>query len=158
MRYSNFPRGSEWRKWDLHIHTPFSILNNGFGNDWDTYVQKLFKKAIEHDIWAIGITDYFSIDGYKKIRTEYLENSVKMEQLFSGEEIERINKILLLPNIEFRLDKLVNDNRVNFHVIFSDKVSISDIEENFLHDIDFVYEGNPQGSDEKWKLKINNLQ
>jgi hypothetical protein len=27
-----------------------------------------------------------------------------------------------------------------------------------LHDIDFVYEGNPQGSDEKWKLKINNLQ
>jgi predicted ATPase len=158
MNYSNFSRGSEWRKWDLHIHTPFSILNNGFGNDWDIYVQKMFKKAIEHDIWAIGITDYFSIDGYKKIRTEYLENPVKMEQLFSKEEIERINKILLLPNIEFRLDKLVNDNRVNFHVIFSDKASISDIEENFLHEIDFVYEGNPQSIDEKWKLKIKNIE
>lgn len=158
MSFTNFNRGSEWRKWDLHVHTPFSILNNGFGNDWDIYVQKIYKKAIEHDIWAIGITDYFSIDGYKKIRTEYLENSVKMEQLFSEEEIERINKILLLPNIEFRLDKLVNENRVNFHVIFSDKVSISDIEENFLQEIDFVYEGSPQSNDEKWKLKINNLK
>lgn len=158
MKYSNFLRGSEWRKWDLHIHTPFSILNNGFGNDWDIYVQKVFKKAIENDIWAIGITDYFSIDGYKKIKTEYLDDPTKLSELFSKEEIEKINKILILPNIEFRLEKLVNDNRVNFHVIFSDKVSISDIEENFLHEIDFVYEGTPQSTDEKWKLKINNLQ
>ncbi len=26
--------GSEWRRWDLHIHTPGTALNNQFG-DWD---------------------------------------------------------------------------------------------------------------------------
>ena len=23
-------RGSEWKKWDLHIHTPFTKLNNKY--------------------------------------------------------------------------------------------------------------------------------
>ena len=70
--YTKHPRGSEWRKWDLHVHTPFSELNNGFGSDWDTYVTKLFKAAIESDVKAIGITDYFSIEGYKKLHADYL--------------------------------------------------------------------------------------
>ena len=39
-----YPRGSEWRKWDLHIHTPFSYLNNQFGDDFDKYVKNVFKK------------------------------------------------------------------------------------------------------------------
>lgn len=25
--------GSEWRKWDFHVHTPYSILNNHYGFD-----------------------------------------------------------------------------------------------------------------------------
>jgi predicted metal-dependent phosphoesterase TrpH len=52
----NDTRGSLWRRWDLHIHTPFSILNNGFGNDFDIYVQNIFKVAISKDIAVIGIT------------------------------------------------------------------------------------------------------
>lgn len=24
-------RGSEWNRWDFHVHTPYSVLNNGFG-------------------------------------------------------------------------------------------------------------------------------
>ena len=66
-------RGSEWRFWDLHIHTPFSALSNGFGNDWDNYVKILLKKAIENNVSVIGMTDYFTIDGYKKIKEDYLE-------------------------------------------------------------------------------------
>ena len=31
-------RGSEWRKWDLHVHTPESGMSNKFGNNWDEYV------------------------------------------------------------------------------------------------------------------------
>ena len=58
-------RGSEWRKWDLHVHTPESGMANEFSN-WDSYVKALFSKAIENNIAAIGITDYFTIDGYKK--------------------------------------------------------------------------------------------
>lgn len=154
----NFKRGSEWRLWDLHIHTPFSHLSNGFVSDWDNYVKKLFKKAIANNVSVIGITDYFTIDGYKKIKSDYLEKEDKLKELFTPEEIERINSIYILPNIEFRLNKLVGTNRINFHVLLSDDISYTDIEENFLHEIDFIYESSPQSEDEKRKLKNNNLE
>jgi len=153
-----YPKGSEWRKWDLHVHTPESALNNGFGADWDEYVKQLFTKSLTHDIAAIGITDYFTIEGYKKLKNEYLNNNTKLKELeFNDDQIERILKILILPNIEFRLDKLVQDNRVNFHVIFSDEVSIADIEENFLQQLKIIYEGNPQEATERRALTKNNL-
>ncbi|WP_078769190.1 TrlF family AAA-like ATPase [Elizabethkingia meningoseptica] len=155
---STMNKGSEWRKWDLHVHTPFSILNNGFGNDWDVYVKKLFTKALENNVCAIGVTDYFTIEGYKKLKREYLGNENKLNSLFTPDEIEKIKKILILPNVEFRLNKLVGSNRINFHVLFSDTVKIEDIEENFLHELDFVYESGPQTEDEKHKLKERNLQ
>ncbi len=157
---TNYPRGSEWRKWDLHVHTPCSYLNNQFGSDFDNYVRQLFTKAIEKEIAVIGITDYFTIEGYKKIKQDYLENEGKLNKLFNndGELIEKVKKILVLPNIEFRLNKLVGTNRINFHVIFSNKVSCEDIEENFLREIKFVYQGNPQYEDEKRSLTIRNLE
>jgi hypothetical protein len=158
MNDFNFPKGSEWRKWDLHVHTPLSYLNNQFGSDFDEYVKQLFKKALEKNIVAIGITDYFTIEGYKKLKRDYLEKETKLKELFSDDEIEKIKQILVLPNIEFRLDKIVGKNRINFHVIFTNKISIRDIEENFLHEIDFVREGIPQSEDDKRKLKIENLK
>lgn len=24
---TTFPKGAEWRKWDLHIHTPYSLVH-----------------------------------------------------------------------------------------------------------------------------------
>jgi len=161
MNKNNFPypKGSEWRKWDLQVHTPFSHLNNEFGNDFDKYVKEIFKKALEKNIAAIGITDYFTINGYKKLKNEYLNNIERIRDLgFSNEEITKIKQILILPNIEFRLNKLVGKSRVNFHIIFSDEVSISDIEENFLRELKFVYEGIPQTEDEKRPLSIHNLK
>ena len=154
-----YPKGSEWRKWDLQVHTPFSYLNCEFGNDFDEYVKQLFKKALEKNIVAIGVTDYFTIEGYKKLKNEYLDKDEKLKRLgFSEEEINKVKNILILPNIEFRLNKLVGSNRINFHVIFSNEVSINDIEENFLRTIEFVYEGTPQNEDEKRPLSISNLQ
>lgn len=153
-----FPRGSEWRKWNLHVHTPESILNNHFGNDWDTYVKKLFTEAIEKNVCAIGITDYFTIEGYKKLKIEYLENDDKLRELqFSPNEISTIKNILILPNVEFRLTTLVNGNKINFHVIFSNDVEISAIETHFLHNLKFVYDAEPQNEDYKERLKIEAL-
>lgn len=31
-------RGSEWRKWDLHVHTPASGMANQYNGDWDQFV------------------------------------------------------------------------------------------------------------------------
>jgi len=67
---SEFPKGSEWRKWDLHIHSPLSILNNQFPKlshgepDWEPFLQKLESL----DMAVIGITDYFTIEGYKELK------------------------------------------------------------------------------------------
>jgi len=164
MGQNNYPKGSEWRKWDLHVHTPYSYLNNEFGDPensdtWDNYVKTLFNKAIEKKIAVIGITDYFIIDGYKKIKHEYLENEDKLRSLFDNDEakLQAIKNILILPNIEFRLDKFVGKHRINFHVIFSNDVSIDDIEDNFLNKIEFVYEGAPQNKDVKRSLNKRNL-
>ena len=168
---SNFMRGSQWRKWDLHVHTPASVLNNQFGNDWDSYVKLLFNTAIQQGIEAIGITDYFSIEGYKKIITEYINDDSKLATLFKDElsqdenYISKIKQILLLPNIEFRLDKIVSSKkdgqqprRLNYHVIFSNDVSIADIEENFLEDLEFSYQGTTEHGLERRKLKKCNLE
>jgi hypothetical protein len=154
---SLYEAGSEWRRWDLQVHTPESVLNNGFGSDWDAYVQKLFKTLIEKEITAVGITDYFTVDGYKKLKEEYLANDSKLQALFSTEEIDKIKRILVIPNIEFRSNILVGPNSINFHVLFSEDVPVRDIEEKFLHEIDFIYQGDPNAPDRRRKLKVVNL-
>lgn len=151
-------RGSEWHKWDLHVHTPESGMANAYQCTWDEYVQNLFRSAISNDIVALGITDYFTIDGYKKLKTEYLDNDVKLSSLFTSEEIEKIKHILVLPNIEFRLRTLVGTQRVNYHVLFSPDVPIQQIEENFLHNIDFVYQDLPFEGVHLRKLKKCNIE
>ncbi len=153
-------KGSEWRKWDLHVHTPESGMANGFNGDWDNYVKILFDTAIKNDVAVLGITDYFTIDGYKKLKEEYYDDDSKLLSLFNNDQeyVNKIRSIRLFPNIEFRLKTLVNNRRINYHVIFSDEVLISDIEENFLHDIEFVYENTPFETSSIYKLKKRNIE
>lgn len=114
-----FPAGSEWRKWDLHVHVPGTKLNNAYekkdGNpDWDRFAEALEAS----DVAVFGITDYFSADQtiafIKHFKSKY-PNSEK----------------LLLVNIELRLNETVNGNvqMVDFHVIFHDLVPEAKIEE-----------------------------
>lgn len=148
-----FEQGSIWRKWDLHIHSPLTILNNQYPKladgtpDWESFLTKLESL----DIAVLGITDYFTIDGYKKIK-EFKEQG-RLANIYT-----------ILPNIEFRLNSVLSSKkdghkprRLNFHVIFSDEVSVQDIEEHFLHDLHFFYEGNPQDEDDTRKLKSSNI-
>jgi hypothetical protein len=166
----NISRGSIWKKADFHIHTPYSALSNEFGSDFDLYVKTLFKSAIERKIAVIGITDYFTIEGYKRIKNDYLSNDAKLRTLFDEDEIIKIKEILILPNVEFRINKIVQVNkyqtdgsvktesgRINFHILFSNELDIKLIEEGFLHDLDFVYEADPDQSDKRKKLKSDNL-
>ena len=107
----NHPRGSQWRKWDLHVHTPSSIVHDYGGNDdevWEKYITAL--EALPEEIKVLGINDYLFIDGYEKV--------------LSYKQAGRLKNIeLLLPVIELRLDKLVGSEklrRINYHVIFAD--------------------------------------
>lgn len=163
----NNERGSTWNRWDFHVHTPYSLLNNEYGFDpyathmdpsdpFDEYVRTLFTKAIEAGVAAIGVTDYFSIDGYKRIRQEYLDNPEKMTILFPDEVLrKKVRDIFVFPNIEFRLDTFVGRNRasVNYHVIFSDTVSLTDIEENFIQSLQLT-----NAPDSTLPLTKNNIE
>lgn len=161
-----FPRGSEWRKWDLHVHTPASVLRNEYGNNWDGYVSSLFTKAIENNISAIGITDYYLPEGYKILRKEYLENSNKLASLFDDNQIEAIRKIKIFPNIEFRLTKLVLgkekdlswNRKVNYHVILSDDIPIEKIESDFISQIQVCFNATTGSPVENRPLTKSNLE
>ena len=52
-------KGSLWQKWDLHIHSPLSFLENQFGNDWENWISKLKTEQIK----VIGLTNYFRFNG-----------------------------------------------------------------------------------------------
>jgi hypothetical protein len=95
-------KGSEWRKWDLHIHSPYS---NGTSNRYGaTSIQQFCDKILENGIAAIGLTNYFYINKKELIEiTEYLKG-----------------KCLVIPNFEFRAsDKNNKGQHVNFHVLFN---------------------------------------
>jgi len=129
-KMSIYTEGSTWRRWDLHVHTPASFHHEFKFSDeekkeknrndiWENYIDELEKVS---DISVIGITDYFSIDGYKKI-SEYRK----------GGRLQNFD--LILPSIEFRLDKFVADKRLNYHVIFSDEIEADKIENEFLEEL-----------------------
>ncbi len=139
---------STWNKWDFHLHTPFSVLNNKFGDPnkkeiWDSYITNVEKTANENNIKAIGFTDYFCIEGYKKV--------------FEYKQKGALKNIFIFPNVEFRLRESVNQKRVNYHVLLSPDLRPSDIEDDFLHNLNFVYQGDPYSSADKHKLKIQRL-
>ena len=78
--------GSTWRRWDLHIHTPDTILNDRFG-DWDEFLAAIEGQA---EVSVLGVTDYFSITNYSRLK-----------QYKDAGRIPGID--LLIPNIEFRI-------------------------------------------------------
>lgn len=94
-------RGSEWRRWDLHIHTPETALNNQFGG-WDEYLGVIEGQS---SVSVLGVTDYFSITNYSKLKQFQAEGRIP--------EID-----LLIPNIEFRIAP-PNDKAmaVNIHLL-----------------------------------------
>jgi hypothetical protein len=126
-------RGSEWRKWDLHVHTPLSIEQEYGGNtpeNWERFISDL--ERLPSEIKVIGINDYIFIDGYKKVLDE------KQKGRLSNIE-------LILPVIELRIDKFANVSenepfkRVNFHIIFSNELTPEIIQEQFLNSLSCEY-------------------
>ncbi|CAJ0802470.1 hypothetical protein LMG19083_03732 [Ralstonia psammae] len=149
--------GSTWSKWDLHVHTPESIVHNYPGNPdaaWEAFFTDI--EALPPEFKVIGINDYLFVDGYERV-------------LKAKREQGRLTNIdLILPVVELRLDKFggvvkgdkagyaqSNWSRINLHVIF-DQVEPDLIRQQFLPAISRTYNlvpGSPgQGS---WGGVIN---
>src|SRR5687768_10336126 len=103
---SLYPRGSEWRKWDLHVHTP-SSLRNSYSDKWDEFISDL--EALPPEFVALGINDYLFLDGYKRlVRAETHEGRLgNISILFPVVEF----RIRMFAGVEFR-----NTKRINLHV------------------------------------------
>ena len=133
MTRNKFERGSEWRKWDLHIHTKGTNKNDNFKSaNFDEFCATLFKKALEKEIHAIGITDYYSLDNYKKVK-EYVD-AIDSKNDFNEQEKDEIKNIFLLPNVELRMLPVTDKGRlINIHCLFNpDEVFLQKLENDFF--------------------------
>lgn len=109
-------KGSSWHKWDLHAHTPYTHLNKAYQCSEDEFIQKLCGSEID----CIGLTNYFKFD----------------EKEFDLKEKIEKEGIKVFYNLEVRLDYKNNRNEfLDFHIIFSDKVTQQEID-NFLRNAD----------------------
>ncbi len=154
----NNPKGSVWGKWDLHVHTPCSIVQNYGGNNdmsWNGFIADLEK--LPPELKVIGVNDYLFFDGYERLL------KVKREQ-------GRLKNLdLILPVVELRLDPfaglLVKDkygrylssdwNRINLHIVF-DQLEPEILRKQFLATLGECYDLIPDSKDfaERWQTPI----
>ena len=99
-------RGSEWHRWEPHIHTPSTILNDQFGSvdPWDAYLSNI--ESVTPTIEAIAVTDYYVTDTYEEIQKHKANGRLP-------------DVTLLFPNIELRLDVAAKSGFVNIHLLVS---------------------------------------
>ena len=116
----NDPRGSIWRKWDLHLHTPssYDYQNKGISN------QTIIDNIISNGIDAVAITDHHTIDVERiKVLKEISADGVT---IFPGIELrselggrESVHFIGIFPE-DCDIDTIWMELQVNLKIIPTD--------------------------------------
>lgn len=130
-----YTKGSEWRRWDLHIHTPGTKKNNQFkgstiDEQWNNFYNDIIS-YIECDdetkkVSVLGITDYFSIDNYRKIMSDDI-----LPKKFD----------LILPNIEMRVVPVSRKSALNVHLLCNPSI-VSQLDSKLFSQLTFSYKDN----------------
>lgn len=108
-------KGSEWNKWDLHIHSPMTWLANEFTVPED--IPSFVKKLGESEISLIGLTNYFF---FAENEIEIIRKEIKKQNL----------NITVLPNIELRVSQQNKKGEwINIHLLFSESIPTERINE-----------------------------
>lgn len=100
-------RGSEWRRWEPHIHAPGTVMNNQFSGPaaWTDYFTALERAAPV--IEAIAVTDYYVTDTYEEVLRHKAAGRLPATKL-------------IFPNVELRLDvATARGGFVNLHLFVS---------------------------------------
>jgi len=138
---SQWQRGSLWRQWDLHIHTPASIVHRYPGADpWDEFLSGLAN--LPQTMSVLGINDYLFVDGYRRVVDE-----------FKGGRLPNVEAVF--PVVELRIDQLVGTashlSKVNLHVIFPEQSDPELIEAQFINGLSASFHLDPdQPNDVDW--------
>lgn len=127
MNSNPWPRGSEWRKWDLHVHTPASY---GFQGDWNGFIIQLGNA----DCDVVGINDYFSVAGYREVLRRLGDPGAATEgNKAYRDALEKLRAKILMPVVECRMTNVLMNKkgtgqRINFHLIFDHNIDSDNIE------------------------------
>lgn len=110
-----YPKGSEWRKWDLQVHTPNTKMSDCYLPKSDKGMEKFVNVLAKSDVSVFGISDYFSIDGY----LDFIKTAKETDpNIFVTKSF--------FPNAEFRLDVKTNKEaeEIHFHVLFDNSEEV----------------------------------
>src|SRR5262245_44812640 len=112
---NTYAKGSEWRLWDFHIHTPASFHWSGekFGPDENknnALIDEMVRAINQAPPIAFAIQDYFTFEGW-----------FGLKHRLAKEGAEVLHKTVF-PGIELRLAAPM-DGRLNAHVIFSNQIN-----------------------------------
>ncbi len=117
---SKFERGSEWRKWDLHIHSPGSFHWNGGkkltqmeNTEIKEEIKAFIKTVNDSDVAVFCLMDYWNFDWYNELKKYLKDNPGDLKKT-------------VFPGIELRVECPVN-YRLNIHCILSDSLSEQEI-------------------------------
>lgn len=142
----NDPTGSQWRIWDLHVHTPDSVVQAYGGSSkgsWERWIADV--EQLPPSFKVLGVNDYLFIDGYRKVLEAKSRGRLK-------------NIELVLPVVELRLDKFGGSDtklsRVNYHVLFSDSIAPDVIEQQFIKALSKSYKLMPGLDGVQWSGAI----
>jgi ABC-type thiamine transport system ATPase subunit len=112
----NYPKGSEWRKWDLHVHTPASFIFNEVKNlrnmsndEKETAIKEFIKVINNSDVEVFCLMDYWTFDWYLELQDYLTKNPDELQKT-------------VFPGMELRIES-PTDFRLNIHCILSDKLS-----------------------------------
>src|ERR1035437_10308219 len=104
----NDPRGSLWRKWDLHLHAPGTTKNDQYKIDTADVLDVYCDRLGVSDVAAFWITGFFSADSYLNFIKRFNDRYPNSSKVF-------------FPNIELCTNDVVNSGseEVNLHLIFN---------------------------------------
>ncbi len=105
--------GSEWHRWDLHVHTKASYDYKYNGEDAD---EMLCRKLYESGVSAVAITDHFKIDSGE---------ITHLRQICRDKNYN----ICFFPGVELRTDK--GANNLHLILIFPMESNLTELEEDF---------------------------
>jgi len=114
-------RGSEWRKWDLHLHSPFTWLDNKYKHNnegiiGDDEISQFIDTIVNSGLSVIGLTNYFKFDD------KDFEIKKRLEE----------KGITTFLNLEVRLSNVNKSGQmIDYHIIFDNQLPDIDIK-NFL--------------------------
>lgn len=125
---SGSERGSEWRQWDLHIHTPASFEWRGAKFDRKNPDSAANKALVDEMINALNeaepevfaLMDYWTFDGWFALKRRLAEP-----------EAPKLKKTVF-PGIELRLAAPMR-GRLNAHVLFSNELDDQILKDFLAH-------------------------